>query len=758
VKKKKSLQVEALPMDMPAQCKILDPELIASDWRPPDPSTWPRFSEAKRIGIDTEFRDATLTTLGVGVRRDPNEHYVFGVSVAVEDGPKMYLPFAHDGGDNLDKAQVVGYLKDEFKNFKGDVAGANLQCDLDWLWEMGCNMPAVHRFYDVQVADPLINELERSYSLDAISKRRGFGGKNEDGLRAAAQKYGIDAKADMWRLPARHVGPYAEDDGVLPLRILRQQEHDMDRDGLLGVWDKESRLLPILLRMTRKGVRVNMDRVHVMERWAQAREAEAWAIVKRETGVEIPVGESMNVKLLASALRAAGLDHLIGQNSRGDSITKELLHGIGERVTGNQDANSSGGSGYNSSIGIGKGSENTVTHGAISTDKHPVVLAILDARKMAKLISTYVNGTYKAAIKHGEEYRVHTVFNQIRKTEDGKNDGDEGKTKGVAYGRLSSSTPNMQNQPAADRLTGDNLLGCMWRSVYEAEHGELWCSNDLKQQEPRWSFHYGAMLERAVDKWGNKLFPDVRGALALCERLNANPNLDCYEPLVDQTGQPRPICKVMWLARAYGQGNGTLCENLKLPTEQYVFVPRRMKSVPVNSEQGEQAMAMEGHVTFVSAGSAGMVIINKFDGEMPFLKASAKLAEARAKERGYVTLISGRRCHFESDGKGGYEWCNKAFNRLIQGTSAEQMKENMLAVDAAGFGSTLMLQVHDELAASLASKALALKMAEVMKHAMPMEVPTVVDTECGASWGESMSLEEIIDGKKIKRQYVWNMG
>lgn len=712
------MTVQALLMDLPEQYRKLDPNLVESNWRPPDPSLWPKFSDAKRIGVDTEFRDAELTTLGVGCRRDPRTHYVFGISLAIEDGPKLYFPFRQAGGDNLDEAQVLAYFRHEFKNFKGELVGANLQCDLDWLWSMDMAMPQVRRFYDVQVADPLIYELEMSYSLDAISRRRGLGGKNEVGLRAAAARYNIDPKTDMWRLAGRHVGPYAEDDGALPLRILRKQEREMEEQGLMKVWDMESRLLPLLLRMTRKGVRVNMDRVDAMEKWAQTREADAWAIVKRETGVDIPVGQSMNVKLLSKALRAAGLEDLIGENTRGDSITKDKL---------------------------------------FENSKHPVVAAIMDARKMAKVCSTYVNGTRKAIVHYGGgEYRIHTTFNQIRKTEDGK-DGEDGKTKGVAYGRLSSSNPNMQNQPAADRQTGENLMGCMWRSVYGPEPGEIWCANDLKQQEPKWSFHYGAMLERATYPDGSKMFPDIKGAEDLCRRLRENPMLDTYEPLVEMTGKKRSVCKIMWLARAYGKGNGNMCEDLGYPTEDWVFVPRKMRSVPVSSEDGQKAIQMPGHVVFRGASPEGLKVIQDFDASMPFLKASAKLAELRAKDKGFVTLRSGRRCHFEKLATGEYEWCHKAFNRLIQGTSAEQMKEDMLAVDEAGYGDNLMLQVHDEVDASVPDEKTAAAIAEVMKYAVPMEVPTVVDTECGPSWGESMSVEEVVDGKKVKRPYRWHL-
>jgi DNA polymerase I-like protein with 3'-5' exonuclease and polymerase domains len=707
----------AMLFDAPMQYRKLDPNLVKSDWRPPHPDTWPRFSEAKRVGFDTEFRDAELLQLGVGVRRDPKTHYIIGYSIAVEHGPKVYLPVRHDGGDNLDDEQVVNYLKHEFARFEGDLVGANVPCDLDWMWERGIAMPKVHRFYDIQIADPLLYELERSYRLGDIAKRRGLGGKNEDGLRAAATAYGVDAKDEMWRLPARHVGPYAEDDGVLPLKILRKQEHEMAEQGLLNVWDMESRLLPILLRMQRRGVVVDLDRVEQMRAWAHRHEQAAWDVVHRETGIRIPVGESMNVSLLTAALRKAGLEHAIGENTRGDSVTKDVLNEI----------------------------------------DHPVAKAIMEARKMAKLVSTYVNSIGKYAIQHGDEWRIHCTFNQIRKTEDSGLDDKEGANKGVAYGRLSSSNPNMQNQPAADRLTGDNHMGCMWRSVYKPDRGLIWTACDVKQQEPKWSFHYGEMLEKMTDQYGDRLYPGINGAVALCDRLRADPLLDTYEPLVELTGKKRSVCKVMWLARAYGKGNGNMCEDLGYPTEDWVFVPRKMKSVPVASDDGQRAILMPGHVIFKGPSPEGMKVIDDFDASMPFLKSSAKLAEATAKERGYIKLLSGRRCHFEDDGKGGYDFCNKAFNRLIQGTSAEQTKAFMIAVDDAGYGPHLLLQVHDELDAALETEKQAHDMAEIMKTAMPLSIPTVIDIEQGPSWGESMSIEEVVDGEKVKYKYKWDL-
>jgi DNA polymerase I-like protein with 3'-5' exonuclease and polymerase domains len=144
---------------------------------------------------------------------------------------------------------------------------------------------------------------------------------------------------------------------------------------------------------------------------------------------------------------------------------------------------------------------------------------------VAKLVSTYVNSIPQYAIQHGDEWRVHPIFNQIRRTEEAGLDSDgDAKSKGVAYGRLSCSNPNMQNQPAGDRFTGENTIGCRWRSVFKPDKGKLWVAKDLKQQEPRWSFHYGAMLEELRNRDGSQAFPDITGAVELVPHTERKPD------------------------------------------------------------------------------------------------------------------------------------------------------------------------------------------------------------------------------------------
>jgi DNA polymerase I-like protein with 3'-5' exonuclease and polymerase domains len=199
--------------------------------------------------------------------------------------------------------QVLAYLRQQAKDFKGDLVGANLPYDLDFLGGEGIEFNAVRFFRDIQVADPLINELHMSYSMQSIANRYGMEGKDESILRAAAADYKIDPKADMWILPARFVGVYGEEDARLPLRILRRQERDIEEQDLWKVYDLESKLLPILLKLRRRGVRINLDHLDMIEKWSTEEERKALNELNRLTGIKIALGDVWRAEALVPILQ-----------------------------------------------------------------------------------------------------------------------------------------------------------------------------------------------------------------------------------------------------------------------------------------------------------------------------------------------------------------------------------------------------------------------------------------------------------------------
>lgn len=646
---------------------------VQSDWRPPRLDSLPSWAGAKRIAIDCETRDPTLKTLGPGVRRP--DSYITGISFAIEDGPGAYLPIRHDGGDNLPVEGVLQYIREQGANFTGDIVGANLPYDLDFLAQEQITFDRVRFFRDIQIADPLINELHNSYSMQAIATRWGFEGKNEAVLRAAANDYKVDPKAGMWMLPARFVGQYAEEDTRLPLNILRRQEREIEEQNLWGVYDLESRLLPVLLKLRRRGVRINEAHLTYVERWALEREAEQLAIVRAQTGIRVNVGDVWKPEVIAPALEFIGVR--VQKTPKGaPQIDKELLEGI----------------------------------------DHPVANALERARKVSKLRQ------FGASVReHMINGRIHCTFNQLRKSKD----DDSGQSEGAAYGRLSCQNPNLQQQPARDDFAP------MWRAIYQPEEGRLWASNDYSQQEPRMAVHYASISREIIGQqaWAS--------ACVARDKYRTDPTTDNHQMMADMAGIKRKAAKEIYLGLSYGMGGAKMCRKLGLPTMYAVRGPRG-RLYDINSEEG-RALLAEGARRFEAAGPEGQALLDTFDAKVPFIKKMAKACENVAKSRGYIITLSGRRCRFPLDKDGNFDWTHKGFNRLIQGGSADQTKQAMVDCDAAGFD--IIIQVHDEIAFSVEDKAEAERAAEIMRNCTPLELPSKVDVEVGASWGHSMGYE-----------------
>ncbi|QIQ64314.1 putative DNA polymerase [Pseudomonas phage Epa5] len=636
-----------------------------SGWKAPDLNALPSWAGHKRIAVDCETRDPFLKTLGPGVRRG-GDSYLVGISFAIEDGPSGYLPIAHAGGGNLPKEMVLKYMKDQAAVFDGEIVGANLQYDLDWLAQYGIVFRRAKYFRDVQVAEPLIDELQLSYSLDNIAKRHGIAGKDETLLMQAARAYGIHPKKDLWRLPAQFVGPYAEEDARLPLQLLRRQERIIDDQEIWDIYNLESKVLPVLVKMRRRGVRVHEGRLTEIERWSLQQETEALAQVRHLTGVNIAVGDVWKNEALAPALTHIGLK--LNKTAEGKvSIDKEFLAGV----------------------------------------DHDVARALERARKTNKLRTTFA----ASVREHMVNGRIHATFNQLRMEKD---NGDLG---GAAYGRLSCVQPNLQQQPARDDFAK------MWRGIYLPEEGQLWAALDYSQQEPRMTVHFAELC-------------GLPGSKEAGDKYRTDPNADNHQMMADMAKIQRKAAKEIFLGLCYGMGGAKLCRKLGLPTAWAVQHRNIRGLVALDTERGQELLRQGGKKLEI-AGPEGQALLDTFDAKVPFVRQLARRCSKVAAERGYLMTLAGRRCRFPKTPEGKYDWTHKGLNRLIQGSSGDQTKTAMVMLDEAGH--YLQLQVHDEMDGSVQSPEEAEAMAEIMRTCTPLTVPSKVDVELGASWGESMS-------------------
>lgn len=650
-----------------------------ASWRPPTsandlPADW---NVSRRIGVDTETSDPTLKTLGCGARRGA---FIAGISFALSEDKGYYLPVRHLGGDNVENPQLaLGYVRHQAKRYTGEVVGANLQYDLDMLAQAGIEFPLA-TFRDVQIAEPLLDELQYSYSLDNILKRHSMELKVEETLRRALQEFRLDGKKELWKLPARYVGLYAEGDATLPLKLLKKQEEELRVQGLWDVWDLESAVLPCLVKMRRRGVPIDFDRLDRVERFSRAEEAKAWGEIQRLTGVSIRVGDAMKAEIIAPALRHEG-------------VTVPMTHAVKPKLS--------------------------ITRDWLASLDTPVAGLIRRARQMSQLRTTFVNSIRTHAING----RIHCTFNQLRKTSDEEGGDDEG----ARYGRLSCSDPNLQQQPARDPE-----IGPMWRSIYVAEPGALWGSLDYSQQEPRWAVHFGVVSgAKRVGPAGYKSACEAR------DRYVRDRDTDAHTLFTSMVHGPhvlewaaaakrgdkdaakklkglRDPAKNIYLGICYGMGGPKLCRSIGLPTK-----------VIAHWKTGKRIEV---------AGDEGQALLDLVNERVPYVKKTAEAVEQVAKERGYVRTVSGRKCRFPLDDQGNPDWTFKAFNRVIQGSSADQTKTALVALDREGFD--IRLQVHDEYDGMFSTEAEAKRAGDIMENCMPCEVPAKVDVELGPSWGE----------------------
>lgn len=673
----------------PLQLGLFAPE---SKWSPPSMSDLPSWKGAKRISIDAETRDPSISNnLGPGSLRDG---YTVGWAFAIEGGPKFYLPIRHEGGDNLDCEMVLRYLREQIASFEGEFVGANLAYDIDYGYSDGFEWNKNAKFRDIQIADPLIYELHRSYSLDAIGKRYGIQAKNESKLAEAAASFGLDPKEGLWRLPARYVGEYAEQDVISPLEILRKQEEIIKRDGLENIWELETRVLPVLVRMRRRGVRINFDKLDQIERWSEKEEKAALDLIYRETGVRIGFGDVWKAGALAPALEAIGM-RMPKTRTGAPSIDRELLGG----------------------------------------SDHIVPQAILRARKVNKLRTTFAASIRKYAV--GD--RLHCSFRQMAMSD------SNGDTVGVRFGRLSAADPNLQQQPSHDR---DPEIAGEWRKIFIPEEGAIWGCNDYSQQEPRWTTHFAAVMDlprarEAALRYQND--PDTDNHDMMTRLVYSDKQVDYWlENSYQAYKVHRGYSKNIFLGLCYGEGGPKLCRDIGKPTRWAViygfgsdrrieFFKNQMEAMAYRTE------IQKGYVREM-AGEEGQRILDMFDSEVPYVRALARAASNKAESVGCVWTILGRRLNFERREDGSFDFTHKALNRIIQGSSADQTKLALCELDSAGH--YIQLQVHDETDGSYATvdeaKAAGCIMRDCIKEAYKgkLWVPFKVDTEVGPSWGE----------------------
>lgn len=394
-----------------------------SEWLPPQ--IFPNLSEAKEIAIDLETCDPNMESLGPGWPR--NDGFIVGYAIAV-DGWAGYFPVAHAGGGNLDKRLVEQWVKDVLAT-PADKIMHNAAYDLGWLRATGFEVNGT--IYDTMLAAPLLDENRFAYSLNSLGFDYLKEIKSEQGLKESASDFGVHPKKELWKLPAMHVGDYAEQDAALTLKLWHHFKALMARDEVESIFQLETEVLPVLVDITLKGINFDRAKCEAHMRDMRTKEKEILAFLKSQAGMQVDIWAAQSI---AAAFDRMGVQY--PKTAAGaPSFTKSFL----------------------------------------DTHEHPMAKMILEARELNKTHGTFLEPYLKHSAKDG---RVHTHFNQMR-NEDG----------GTVTGRLSAASPNLQQVPARHEI-----IGPMVRGLFLPEDGDMWAANDFSSQEPRLLVHYATLL------------------------------------------------------------------------------------------------------------------------------------------------------------------------------------------------------------------------------------------------------------------------
>ncbi len=393
-----------------------------TEWLPPE--DFPDLSKYKEIAIDLETKDPDLIKMGSG--SPTNNGRITGIAVAV-DGWSAYYPVGHEGGGNMDKKKVFNYFR---KVLKSDAIKIfhNAMYDVSWLRAEGIEIKGL--VVDTMIATALVDENRRRYDLNSCSREYIGKGKDEAALYNAAKDWGVDPKAEMYKLPAMYVGAYAEKDAEITLELWKYLKQEIINQDLKSIFDLETQLFPCLVDMRFLGVRVDIPKAHKLKKTLIAEEKECLLEVKKETGVDAQIWAARSI---AQVFEKLSLPFDRTEKTNSPSFTKNFLQ----------------------------------------NHPHPLVKRIARAREINKAHTTFID----TILKHSHNGRIFSEINQLR--------SDNG---GTVTGRFSYSNPNLQQIPARDKV-----LGPMIRSLFLPEKDCVWGVFDYSQQEPRLVVHYAAL-------------------------------------------------------------------------------------------------------------------------------------------------------------------------------------------------------------------------------------------------------------------------
>lgn len=689
-------------------------------WRPP--RDFPRLDDALCIARDRETKELDFDN-GPGWARAKG--WVVGESITAYDRnfrpTSWYFPIRHEVEPeyNLDPVSVTAFCRDVDRLPQTKIY-ANSIYDVGYGLDVCGELPN-GELHDVQFAEAILSETDLT-ALDALGKKYLGQGKDTSRLYEwCAANYGGEPtgaqRANIYRASPRLVGPYAEEDSAILLPILMKQVEEMQAQGVYSVYMMECRLIRLLVKMRKRGVRIDLDKAEQ---------------TYQSMG---PIIEGLERKLFDTTGVLANVD-------AGSDLVK-VFDAVGVRYPITEKGNPS------------------FTSEFLKSVEHPVGALVISIRQHKKLKSTFLKSYILDSHHNG---RIHGQYHPL-KSEEG----------GTRVGRLSSSTPNLQNIPSR------TALGGQIREIFVPDIGSIALEKGDHSQ-----LQYRLLAHFAVDYLGNNEYGDGPSSNALRAEYCANPHTDyhtrtqkmvqtvsgLYIPRgAEEAQQGQIVCEFEPGSPEYKE----LEKAVKAGFATVVYTPWGTGRFTIKETNfglmfgmGKKRLIRQSGFVGKDAEAKGENIFNAYHQGNPYVKATMDYMSQQGQRTGYIGTLMDRRTRFDKWQRKGYHdppdtplsydhalrmWGSeieragtyKALCNVLQGSEGEVIKCGMLACMDAGIYDVIgypLLTTHDEVVNNVVDDSPQTReafehMRYLMANALPLRVPLVYESTRGPNWRQA---------------------
>lgn len=447
-----------------------------------------------------------------------------GCSVLVDGYEPVYYAWGHPTGNNITWGDFHQYLM-RIKECGDELLFHNAPFDLSVQHDNFCNArhdwinKGWRRIHDTMFLLFLMDPYAATFSLKPSAERYlGMPATEQDELHRwildnVPEATHKTAGAFICRAPGELVGRYANGDTLRTRKLFEYLHPIICEKGMQEAYDRERRLMPILMDGTRRGIRIDRG------------------LLEYHTEVYNGCLEETNNRIVV----ALGSDHSIFDSDNAFADALERSGAVKEWVY------------------TPKSGKRSMSKDNLRIVDPNVRMLLSYKSNLETCLQTFMRPWLALSAPDG---RLHPNWNQVRQPK-----GDKF-SKGTRTGRLSSDSPNFQNVPTEFVDAQGNPLGVpdglhplpQLRSYCLPEYGHLWAKRDYSSQEIRILAH----------------FEDG----SLCEAYKVDPFLDPHqmarEIIFGLIGidYARKSVKITGFSIIYGTGGPGLAAQLAVPVEE----------------------------------------------------------------------------------------------------------------------------------------------------------------------------------------------